>query len=57
MLTDAEIRRIDLDGFCQITCPACNENFQMEPDTDNEPCTTDGCKGKLQSPLRALGLI
>ncbi len=53
----AELEEIMFDGVAHVECPVCGDERTVEPDARDYECFTDGCEGKLNSPLVLLGMI
>lgn len=51
-----QLEKIMDRGWAQASCTQCSRKSKVEPDADY-PCTTEGCKGRLTSPLVLMGLI
>lgn len=61
-MIDAELlAQISRDGYVDVDCTyegtdGCGETARVEPDGDYD-CPTEGCEGRLVSPLILEGLI
>lgn len=50
-----ELQQIDWDGFADVLCPECGEEYRIEPDADFicHQCN----KGRVVSPLIEAGIM
>ena len=53
----ADLQRMMMDGACEAVCPECGDVRMVEPDACGYPCWTEGCEGRISSPLVEAGLI
>ena len=53
----AELEEIMWEGVAHVECPVCGDCRDVEPDAADYPCWTDGCAGRINSPLILAGLI